>query len=779
MGCAESRVGIRPTSQLPAHIRARASSTYGLRPHRGELADDAEYILGTVRDPDDAAPHYYRTRTTASRPIAYAGTGLASKHETPSVTLIHALRAAASRHPHDAALVFDHDPATERHFTWSDYNHQVTTAAKALLALVDLQPGDVIIIDSFNTPAWFVAALGTVAAGGVFAGAYSTDAPAHVAHKTRYVGARVVFVDNEDRIDRNFTTEVLNTVPSLRFIVAFDNGPHRRHELPVDGDRPPVGVLTWTDFLLHGVSSRHELELERRVAGLSAEKCAALVFTSGATGPTKAVMLTHDNLCFEARAVLRMLPAGFGEAGQERALSYLPLSHVAALMLDLVAPLYLTADCSGFGTTYFAQPTDVEGGNLGARLRRVRPTIFIGVPRVYDVIAQRAANSLASRAPLERLVANVATAQSLELERNMQMGGSHAVPLLYNLANDTILRRVRAALGLDACKFALSAVAPISLPTLRLLASLGVAVHEAYGASESCGIVTMTRAGAELWGSVGPALPGCEVRVLKPGTMDEAAPARDLFAPTDAEKGELCFRGRNVMLGYAESADGSDAAAVRAKNAETLLADGWCRSGDVGVKDARGLVRVLARYQDMITTASGEAVAPAPVEEALMNAAPAVSRVVLLGEGRPFVVALITLKQEGANGVDPGTGELSALAKAVSAESNTTEAAMDDPQWVAYLDAAVTRVNADAVACPNPAAHIKKYTVLPRDFCTQNEELTPTFRVKRRVVEVRYAVVASAMFDCAKVADELFLGAPEPAYVRCPSSVGLRAESSS
>ena len=201
------------------------------------------------------------------------------------------------------------------------------------------------------------------------------------------------------------------------------------------------------------------------------------------------------------------------------------------------------------------------------------------------------------------------------------------------------------------------------------------------------------------------------------------------------------------MVGYARAVDGSDAKAVEEKNRDSFTLDGWLRSGDKGCMNEQGYFRITGRYKELIKTSGGEYVSPATLEEAVLQRAPALSRVVVVGNGRKHVVALVTLQQRGATGETPGDGVLTGLAARVSPTSTTTEQAVDDPAWVAYVRSAIAGANADPVACASRAAAIKKFTILPRDFSIETGELTSTFKLKRSVTEKMYAKAIDAMYD--------------------------------
>jgi len=208
--------------------------------------------------------------------------------------------------------------------------------------------------------------------------------------------------------------------------------------------------------------------------------------------------------------------------------------------------------------------------------------------------------------------------------------------------------------------------------------------------------------------------------------------------PSDAEQGEICFRGRNVMLGYLAGFDGSDAETTRLKNAECFTRDGYFRSGDRGCCSDTGMFCITGRFSELIETAAGAYVSPVPIEEAVAQRAPAVSKVVLIGDNLPFIVALVTLPLKGASSERPGNGQLTGMALHFSADTSTVEQAMDDPLWHAYLSAAFDAVNHDKIVCRSAACRVQMFTIVPSDFSLQGDELTPALKVKRAYIAQKF-----------------------------------------
>jgi long-subunit acyl-CoA synthetase (AMP-forming) len=231
---------------------------------------------------------------------------------------------------------------------------------------------------------------------------------------------------------------------------------------------------------------------------------------------------------------------------------------------------------------------------------------------------------------------------------------------------------------------------------------------------------------------------------------------------------DVCVAGgcRNLMLGYAVAFDGSDKNVVLAHNEEAFTSEGFCRSGDKGCRDERGLFRVTGRFKELIKTTGGEYVSPVPIEEAIVKVAPAISKCVVIGDKRKYSVALITLVQEGATGESPGNGVLTGLAKDVNPQVSTTEQAMDDVAWETYVSEAINKVNADGDVCRNSSYKVQKFMILPNDLSIAGDEMTPTLKLKRSTLEHKWAMQIEDLYaSSTKDEGSVFANFPA-AYVR-------------
>merc|ERR1712032_1296930 len=255
------------------------------------------------------------------------------------------------------------------------------------------------------------------------------------------------------------------------------------------------------------------------------------------------------------------------------------------------------------------------------------------------------------------------------------------------------------------------------------------------------------------WNTIGYAPLGLQVGVFN--TMDMAgkgmvpvAPCKDISKPEESEMGELCFRGRNIMMGYMANPELGEehVKEMEKKNKETFSKDGWLMSGDKATMDAKGMFRITGRYKELIITAGGENVAPVPIEDWIKSNYECISNIVMIGDKRKYNTCLITLKLEGATGLEPGTNKLLRVVKGMC-DSATIEEAIQDPAVLKYCEGALKAVNANQKVVPSNACKIQKFKILPLDFSVSGEEFTPTLKLKRSFVAAKYIEYIDAMYE--------------------------------
>lgn len=558
--------------------------------------------------------------------------------------------------------------------SWQDYGAQVANAARALLSL-GVQHGQSVAILGFNRPEWAVMAFGAMSIGAVPAGIYWTSSTKDIEHVLNHSGASVLLVDDDERLAKARACQ--DRVPGLRHVVMM------RRNTPI-----PAGVLPWEAFMARGQDTALEAERVARLQALRPEDIGSLIYTSGTTGPSKAVVLNHGNLAWTAE----MLGRTAGAAQQDHMLSYLPFAHIA----EQLGCLHNQA-CNGF-TVYYARSME----ELGDHLKEVRPTIFFGVPRVWEkmqaAIEDKLRQATGPKAALARWSLGIGRQWHAAVLDGRQPGAW--LNLRKRLATRLVHDKVKAALGFDRARLLISGAAPIAPDKLRFFTGLDLVVRELYGQSEACGPSTLSLEGQTRLGSVGKALPGTEIRI--------------------GDDGEVLIRGPHIFQGY-----GGQPEATR-----EALDNGWLRSGDLGHIDADGYLFITGRKKDLIITSGGKNVSPGNIEAALMDT-PLIEHAVACGDGRHYLTALLTLDLQA----------LAAFAQ-VKGLPEPLHALYDHPEVRKALQAAVDQVNEQQAR----VAHIRKFAVLRQSFTIEGGELTATMKVKRKVVIDRNQAVISGLY---------------------------------
>jgi long-chain-fatty-acid--CoA ligase ACSBG len=419
-------------------------------------------------------------------------------------------------------------------------------------------------------------------------------------------------------------------------------------------------------------------------------------------------------------------------------LSYLPLSHIAAQLLDVHAPLAITANGAGSCCTVsFARP-DALRGSLGTSLKAVRPTAFLGVPRVWEKIQEKLRAIAATvkgptkvlstwaKATAAAKVAGEELIDEADVDTNAP-GSSFGFPI----AKAVVLSKVHGALGLDRCKLFGTAAAPMATTTWRYFASLYIRLMDLYGMSECSGPQTCALPSAYRAGFCGRSLPGCELKLLH-------VPGRD---PTD--EGEVCYRGRHVMMGYLD-----DEAQTRA----ALDADGWLHSGDVGrLEGAAQMLKITGRVKELLITAGGENVAPVPIEDALRSLLPHCSNVMLVGDRQKYLSVLVTLHLEPDG--DGYSGALAGPSAQRTPHLKTAAEARVADEWRDYVQAGIEAYNSSPTMCVSRAQKIATFAILDTDFSIAGGELTPTHKLKRAFTAAKFrAVIDGELYAGAALA---------------------------
>jgi long-chain-fatty-acid--CoA ligase ACSBG len=604
-----------------------------------------------------------------------------------------------------------------------------------------------VAIWGFNAPEWFLADLSAVFCGAKAAGIYPTDTPDQAAYKVRHSDARVCVVEDNKKV--SVLAGKAAEMPDLKAIVVWGEKPKEQEV----GNG--IKVFSWEDFK-KCADQTEEVALDEVVTKIKPGHCCTLIYTSGTTGFPKAVMISHDNIAFEASSVLNMLKGvmNFDQAREHRIISYLPLSHIAGTMVDIVCPVICAAMFPSWITVHFARPTDLKEGTIGKRLVAIQPTMFIGVPRVWEKIAEKMKAVGASIKGMKKKISTWGKRKGLEHARNCSLGGSGAYPSCYGLASKIIHSKAKAALGLDQCLFGFTGAAPITVDTLEYFGQLGIQINEVYGMSECTGATTWSLDEAHVWGSCGFASAGTEVKIFKVSDTNmnekkECPRAKDMNHATEEEQGEICFRGRHIMMGYlANPKMGQEHVdEMEKKTAAAIDSDGWLHSGDKGCMSEQGMVKITGRYKELIMGAGGENIAPVPIEDNVKKLCPFVSNIMMVGDKQKYNTALITLKCNGATGEEPGGSDLiGSFFTGVDPNCKTfTDAEKSEAVKKAIQDA-IDATNKDTTICQNNAWKIQKFKLVNPDFSVSGGELTATLKLKRQYCDEKYKPQIDEMY---------------------------------
>jgi long-subunit acyl-CoA synthetase (AMP-forming) len=588
------------------------------------------------------------------------------------LTVMQVMEATAKKYGDKPALRHKQG-GSWRTTTWAEYRDNVRAAAKSMIKL-GLEPGHGVAIIGFNCPQWAVADLAAIYAGGCPAGIYTTNSADQCKYIAEHSDAQIAVVENQEHLAK--FKAVRDQLPQLKAIVMMR------------GDDSDPKVHGWPEFLKLGESVT-DAELQKRMDAQKPDDTATYIYTSGTTGDPKAVCITHDNLTWTAKASLELL----GTQEGDRVISYLPFSHIAEQVVSLHGPM------SAGLCTAFAESME----KLGDNLKEIRPTMFLGVPRVWEKIQAKMQAIGAKNTGLKKKIGAWARQQGLAGGYAEQKG--EGKPLLYGLADKLVFSKVREALGLDQCRICVTSAAPISKSTLEFFLSLGIPIMEVYGMSECTGPATISLPHKYKTGSVGKVMDGTEIKI--------------------APDGEICMRGRHVFKGYFKN----DAATK-----ECVDDEGWLHSGDIGEFDADGFLRITDRKKDLLITAGGENIAP-QVLEGKLKAISALSQAVVIGDRQKFLAALVTLDET----------KLDDTLKQAGSSAKTMAEAADDDKLHSWLMAQVDEINKTLARVQT----IKKIKVLPAELSIEGGELTPTMKIKRKVVNTKYAKDIAAFYEGA------------------------------
>ncbi|RXH22936.1 MULTISPECIES: AMP-dependent synthetase/ligase [Bradyrhizobium] len=549
-------------------------------------------------------------------------------------------------------------------------------------------PGDVASIIANAIPEWVHADMGILCAGGVSSGIYPTDASSQVEYLVNDSRTKVIFAEDEEQLDKILACRA--RCASLQKIIVFDME-------GLSGFSDDM-VMSLDEFRALGRNHMvgREALWQEMIDSRSAGDLAILVYTSGTTGPPKGAMHANRSVTHQMRHANDFIPA----REDEDRLIFLPLCHVA----ERIGGYYISVALGS--VMNFAESPETVPDNL----REVQPTVFLAVPRIWEKFYSAITIALKDATPLQQWVYRRAIGIGYRMV-DYRLEGK-APPLSLRIANRlayrAAFRNIRRMIGLDRCRIAFTGAAPIAPELIRWYLALGIDMHEVYGQTENCGVATMMPATHIKLGSVGTAVPWGEV-ALSP-------------------EGEILIKGDFLFMGYLNQPE---------KTAETIDSRGWLHTGDVGTIDNEGFVRITDRMKDIIITSGGKNITPSEIENQL-KFSPYISDAVVIGDKRPYLTCLVMIDQENvekfAQDHDIPFTNYASLCRAVE---------IQDLIW-----REIEQVNGNFARVET----IKKFYLIERQLTPEDEELTPTMKLKRGFVNKRYAAEIEAMYRQRAVA---------------------------
>ena len=563
--------------------------------------------------------------------------------------------------------------------SWRDYGERARWTGMGLVKL-GLKRGEVVSILAETVPEWLYADMGTMGAGGVSNGIYPTDSAKQVEYICNDSRTRFLFVENEEQLDKFL--EIRDRCPTIAKVFIFDL------EGLTDFRDPMVMPLEELMVLGREHDVAHSGEWEKRVDASSPEDLALLVYTSGTTGPPKGAMLSHRNVIFQLANADAFIPLG----SDDEQLAFLPLCHIAERTFTTFLPLRSGA-IANFAESIETVPADV---------REVAPTTFFAVPRIWERFYSGIAIRMKEATWIGRKAYQLAIGIGLKVAE-AELDGRTPSPLLrfaYRIADFLVLDNIKRAIGMHRIRFAGTGAAPIAPDLIKWYRALGVDMREVYGQTENCGVAT-----------------GMPNRI-KLGTVGITAPNTESAISPD---GEILLRGPHVFMGYLNQPE---------KTAETLR-DGWLHTGDVGIKDNEGYVRITDRMKDIIITAGGKNITPSEIENQL-KFSPYISDAVVIGDKRKFLSCLVMIDYDNvakhAQDNDVPFTDFTSLCRAREVQ---------DLIW-----SEIEKVNAGFARVET----IKKFRLIEQQLTAEDDEVTPTMKLKRKFVSEKYKSMIDGMY---------------------------------
>jgi long-chain acyl-CoA synthetase len=557
--------------------------------------------------------------------------------------------------------------------SWDRFDEEAHDVATALLSL-GLEKGSSVAILMGNVPEWPISDIGTIAAGGVGVGLYPTSSAEQCQYIINHSDAEIVLVDTRAQLEKILS--IRRALPKVKAIVTLDDSAASKSDQ----------VISYQDLICRGREDRVRFSalLGDRAETAGAEDIAIMVYTSGTTGPPKGAGLSHRYVINSVESLRQTIPI----VDTDVSFSYLPYCHVAERISGLYNRLYAGA------SAYFVD----DLSRLGHYMLEVKPTVFGSLPRFFEKIHARIVADLEASPEMERQRFNSALDVGRRISRLRQSRTEVPKELRseYDVEAAPILKRVKDYFG-GCIRLATSGGAPLPLEVAEFFDAAGLPILQAYGLTENI-CVAFNRPDNHKFGTVGPPMPGCEVEI--------------------ADDGEIMVRSEMMFSGYYKAPE---------QTAE-MFRDGWLLTGDIGEIDADGFLKITGRKKELIVTSTGKKISPALIEN-MLKEHHLISHALVCGEGKSYLVALITLN----------TAEAAEFARAHGS-------AADNPARLDSMRKLVSEMIDEVNARVSTTESIKKFELLEHDFEIEKDEVTPTGKLKREVVTERYRDLIESLY---------------------------------
>ena len=564
--------------------------------------------------------------------------------------------------------------------TWVDYLENVKHVALGLHTLGVKYREHVAIIGE-NRPEWLYSALGIVCAGGAWVGIYTTNPVTECEYVVGHSDAVVYICEDEEQLDKALVFR--GKTPKLKKLIVWEMEGLKHYEDPM--------LMSFQQLLDLGKDEdlKNPTLFKQLTEQARPQDIAGIIYTSGTTGPPKGALLAHEGYLWVGRTAQQIMPA----TRNDETISFLPLNHVYEQIFDIM--FHLTVG----HIVNFTENTDT----VMADMREVSPTMFHAVPRIWEKYYSGIVLKMADATLLKKTLYKIAV--KIGTHYNNRALAKKPVPfhlyLAYHVAYFVVFRKLKERLGFDKVRLGVSGAAPISHEILKFFQSIGIPIREGYGMTETTGITHMSSEVDYKVGTVGKALPGTEVKI--------------------ADDGEILVKHRGIFKGYYKDEE----------QTKDVLVDGWMHTGDVGVIDDDGYLKLTDRKKDLIITAGGKNIAPQYLEN-LLKFSPYINDSVVIGDGRKYLTALIVLDEENVTKY--------AQDKKVQ---YTTFATMTRAQEVIDLIAEeINKVNKQVARVEN----IRKFKIIDKKLYTEDGEVTPTMKVKRKSINAQFADLIESMY---------------------------------